>query len=120
MLIFLCFLGTSPISLDYFKQVRIYGTNYDTHTSSLLCWGVDQILIVYQTYLIMRNNYSPEMESSCLNPGTFMNVSTSSIINSPCGNGRIFEYPMKLDLNRLNQVTKIFLNKIKHNLIDYF
>lgn len=103
---------------DYFKKVRIYGVDYNTFSASYLCWGVDQIWIVYQAYLIIQNDYSGELESSCLNPGTFLNVSIESILTSPCSNSSHFNYPRPLDINRLKEV-RFYYTLILYKLLSF-
>ncbi len=51
------------------------------------------------------NNNQLNMYASCFPPGQFYQLNTSSILNSPCASGALFNYPNKvLEKNRLIQV----------------
>ena len=38
---------------DSLDNVKIYGINYNLFSSSYLCWGANQITLIYQTYLLI-------------------------------------------------------------------
>lgn len=39
------------------NNVKIYGIDYNLFSSSFLCWGANQITLIYQTYLLIVNFY---------------------------------------------------------------
>ncbi|CAF1010725.1 unnamed protein product, partial [Brachionus calyciflorus] len=102
----------SPALTKYYKNLRIYGNDYQTYSNSFLCWGTNQFLLLYQTYLILNNNYSSQINSSCLNSNAVLNVSVSSFVDSPCTNGKIFKFKQDVDLTFLKQNNFYIFNGI--------
>ncbi len=41
-----------PANSNYFSKIRIYGVDYQPYSYSFLCWGQNEVALLYQTYLI--------------------------------------------------------------------
>ncbi|CAF0751002.1 unnamed protein product [Brachionus calyciflorus] len=100
----------SSVTNQFFEKLRIYGSDYRTYSSSFLCWGTNQIILVYQTYLIIKNGYKPQINASCFNLQKTIEISVSSILNSPCANGDIFKYSPNIDLTKLKEQSVYVFN----------
>ncbi|CAF0780681.1 unnamed protein product, partial [Brachionus calyciflorus] len=98
----------------YYKKLRIYGNDYQTYSNSFLCWGTNQFLLIYQTYLILKNNYSSQINTSCLNSNNSLNITTSTFSDSPCSNGKIFKFNQNVDLAKLKQNNFYVFNGISN------
>ncbi len=61
-------------SLDgYYSKLRIYGVNYQPYTYSFLCWGVEQVGLIYQTnliivitFMLVKSSLSAHLKKKCM------------------------------------------------------
>lgn len=91
---------------QYYTKIRIYGLTYSVYSHSFLCWGINEISLLYKTLLINEQHY-PQSNlidgASCYPQGSQIQLDVQQIVGSPCANGRIFNYTYNFtaDLNRL-------------------
>lgn len=74
---------------SFFGNIRIYGVNYRPYSYSFLCWGQNEIALLYQTYLITKGSYSEKTTSGCYPKDWVKSLDSNDILRSPCANGII-------------------------------
>lgn len=72
---------------SYFSNIRIYGVDYKPYSYSFLCWGQNEIALLYQTYLIYKGDFNMKTSSSCYPTSYTKNIDSYDIFKSPCANG---------------------------------
>ncbi|CAF0750987.1 unnamed protein product [Brachionus calyciflorus] len=102
----------NTVTNDFYEKARILGVDYSTYSHSFLCWGVNQIQLVYQTYLLIKNNYTEQVNAACFNTNATINFTTASIVGSNCANGRLFNFPNGIDLTTLGRRSFYILNGV--------
>ncbi|RMZ94922.1 ectonucleoside triphosphate diphosphohydrolase 1 isoform X1 [Brachionus plicatilis] len=81
------------ISANYFSE------KFSKDTDPITTWGTLDL----GAYIIIQNDYTQQVNASCLYSKLALNVSTSTLLNSPCSNGDIFKFNPNIDLEKLKK-----------------
>ncbi|CAF4001287.1 unnamed protein product [Adineta steineri] len=78
----LSFIAPGATSEQY--QMSLFNTNYNVYSHSYLCYGQDQIRLIYQGQLIQQADGSTLIDDPCLQSNYTQTVMYSSINGSAC------------------------------------
>ncbi len=106
---------------DYFSSIRIYGINYKPYSHSFLCWGINEISLLYQSLVILKNNYITEPLAACYPKGSITEIFSDAILKSPCANGLIFNdtYNFTVNTSRIDKVNILDLFKLISKFLSF-
>ena len=69
--------------------MNLFDTDYDVYSHSYLCYGQDQLRLIYQGQLVQQANGLILIDDPCLQSGYIQNISYSSISGTACAIGRL-------------------------------
>jgi hypothetical protein len=68
--------------------MNLFDTNYDVYSHSYLCYGQDQMRLIYQGQLVQQANGAVLIPDPCLQTGYNQTISFSVINNTACATKR--------------------------------
>lgn len=90
MFFFVC-LGAStqisfiaPNATNERYTMNLFDTNYDVYAHSYLCYGQDQLRLIYQGNLVEQANGTTLIDDPCLQSDYNQTISYSAINNTAC------------------------------------
>ncbi|CAF1074376.1 unnamed protein product [Adineta ricciae] len=83
----LSFIAPQATSEHYL--MNLFDTDYDVYSHSYLCYGQDQLRLIYQGQLVQQANGLISIDDPCLQSGYIQNISYSSISGTACAIGRL-------------------------------
>ena len=84
---------------NFFSKIRIYSIDYQPYSYSFLCYGINEITLLYQTYMLAKNEYKNSSIASCYPSNSEIVLKTNQIFNSPCANGLLFNHTFNFTAN---------------------
>jgi adenosinetriphosphatase len=77
-------------------NLTLFDTEYDTYSHSYLCYGTEQLRLIYLGQLVNKANGSLSIDEPCLQDGFVQNLTYSDIFDTPCAQNQYAPLP---DLN---------------------
>jgi adenosinetriphosphatase len=68
--------------------MNLFNTSYDVYSHAYLCYGQDQIRLIYQGQLVQQANGAVSINDPCLQPGYRENITYNELFSSPCVTSR--------------------------------
>ncbi|UJR31782.1 hypothetical protein I4U23_019260 [Adineta vaga] len=78
----------APDATNERYTMNLFDTNYDVYSHSYLCYGQDQLRLIYQGQLVQQANGSYSIDDPCLQAGYNQNLSYATISTTACASNR--------------------------------
>ena len=86
----------SPNATNDRFDMNLFNTEYDIYSHSYLCYGTEQLRLIYLGQLVNKANGSTAIDEPCLQSGYIQYLNYSSIFDTPCARDQYAPLP---DLN---------------------
>lgn len=86
----------SPNATDDRFVMDLFNTKYDIYSHSYLCYGTEQLRLIYLGQLVNKENGSSPINEPCLQSNYTQQISYSDLFGTPCARN---QYAPSPDLN---------------------
>jgi hypothetical protein len=92
----------SPNATNDLFNMSLFDTEYDVYSHSYLCYGTEQLRLVYLGQIVNKANGSLSIDDPCLQNGFIQNLTYDAIFSTPCNRNQYTPLP---DLNTSSTYT---------------
>jgi len=83
----------SPNATDLLFNMTLFNTEYNVYSHSYLCYGTEQLRLIYLGQIVNQANGSEIVEDPCLQDGYIQNLTYTAIFDTPCARDKYAPSP---------------------------